>query len=87
MQYTHGRSGSPFRNDRHNLRHRFRLRLRGKDSLAVQANRNVSGFHIVTADDEHGVDPQWFHVLNVRLDRLSLQLCATVTEGTARDRS
>ena len=42
MQYTHGRSGSPFRNDRQNLRHRFRLRLRGKDSLAVQANSLIA---------------------------------------------
>ena len=87
MEYWHGRLGSAFLNDRQNISHDFRLGLRAEVSFAVHADRDLSVCHVATADYEHGVDAQLLRVLNFRLDRLFPQLCATVTEGTARDRS
>ena len=87
MQYTHGRLVSPFFNDCQNISQHFRLRLRAEVAFAVETDAHRARVQVATAEDEHGVDAQLFHVLNFRLDRLFLQLCATVIEGTARDRS
>ena len=51
------------------LRHRSRLRLRTLRAPVAEADAHRAGFHVATADDQHHVDAQMFHVGNLGIER------------------
>ena len=67
-------SGATIFDARQNVRDDFRLRLRALRAAVVETHTYRAGFHVATADDEHGVDAQLFRVGDLRLERRGAEI-------------
>src|SRR5579862_8944934 len=68
IEYPWNTSGTPLFDRLQNLGNDFGLGLRPDVAFAVKANTDRAGFHVATANDQHGVDLGLLSVRNLTVD-------------------